>query len=94
MNGRKFPAVLVVCIIKIPPQERPILAFAARKVQILHRYERDHFRLGGQDMGESDRICVSVFKGGKIDRERYTAVWKTLIERLVEDQYVLAREEL
>ena len=45
-------------------------------------------------MGESDRICVSVFKGGKIDRERYTAVWKTLIERLVEDQYVLAREEL
>ena len=45
-------------------------------------------------MGESDRICVSVFRGGEIDRERYTAVWKTLIERLVEDQYVRAREEL
>ena len=45
-------------------------------------------------MGESDRICVSVFKGGKIDRERYTAVWKNLIERLVEDQHVLARKEL
>ena len=45
-------------------------------------------------MGESDRICVSVFRGGEIDRERYIAAWKTLIERLVEDQYVLAREEL
>ena len=66
----------------------------AQKWFVLHRYRRDHFLWGGQDMGESDRICVSVFRGGEIDRERYTAVWKTLIERLVEDQHVLAREEL
>ena len=66
----------------------------AQKWFVLHRYRRDHFLWGGQDMGESDRICVSVFRGGEIDRERYIAAWKTLIERLVEDQYVLAREEL
>ena len=45
-------------------------------------------------MGESDRICVSVFRGGEISREEFNAVWKTLIECLVEDQHVLAREEL
>ena len=45
-------------------------------------------------MGESDRICISVFRGGSISREEYTAVWKSLIERLVENQYVLARKEL
>jgi hypothetical protein len=44
-------------------------------------------------MQETDRTCVSVFKGGEISREEYTAIWVTLINRLVRDQHVLARKE-
>lgn len=44
-------------------------------------------------MQESGNTCVSVFKGGDINREEYTAIWVTLINRLVRDQHVLARKE-
>ena len=44
-------------------------------------------------MQQANSTCVSVFRGGEISREGYTAVWKGLIERLVQDQHVLARKE-
>ena len=44
-------------------------------------------------MQQTTNTCISVFKDGDINREEYTAVWVTLINRLVRDQHVLARKE-
>jgi len=44
-------------------------------------------------MQQTNSTCVSVFKGGEISREGYTAIWKILIERMVGDPHVLARKE-
>ena len=42
---------------------------------------------------DQKNLCSSVFKNGKTTKEEYTAVWISLVNQLIKDQRVLAREE-
>lgn len=44
-------------------------------------------------MEKQSRICTSFFKEGTTNKESYTAIWVTLISRLIRDRCVLASKE-
>ena len=43
-------------------------------------------------MQQARDICKSVFKNGEINKKTYTAVWVTLVERLVQGRPMDAGE--
>ena len=43
---------------------------------------------------QSNDTCISIFKGGDINREGYTAIWASLINSWVRDQHVPTRKGL
>lgn len=44
-------------------------------------------------MKSETKICTGVFKRGSINREEYTAVWITLVNRLICNQSTLIQKE-